>query len=343
MKMLLAALMLLAAPAFASAPPFFGYQMFPSSATQYLSGRMCLAASTTTAGTCNVLVDGASPGNITLLGGVVATGNVSAGGLFGPLFGAYTTDPSSFTVLGANGILTGSSVTANSFFGDGSHLTGISGSLSGGTTGKSAFWTASNTQSAGFLSETASSGTVLSGNTLQFNSGATLLLRPGATSNVPVFLSSQTFTTAASFTISLGAANFATVQCDITIKQITSPGNAQIQFEGDTTSGHYGYVIQSWTLNAGSGVNADSTTFIFLTGNSIRNSAIGHTSFSYIPTNLGTTTEIKGTAGYIDSAGHQNLDIFAGTWTGGTSPANATITTSGGTMTGFARCSSLNY
>lgn len=40
---------------------------------------------------------------------------------------------SSFTVTGAGGILSRSSVTASAFFGDGSHLTGITASFSGGT------------------------------------------------------------------------------------------------------------------------------------------------------------------------------------------------------------------
>lgn len=63
MKTLLA-LLFAAAPVFASAPPYTGIsQPAGGKVTQYLSGNLCVAASSTTAGTCAVNVDGS--GNVT--------------------------------------------------------------------------------------------------------------------------------------------------------------------------------------------------------------------------------------------------------------------------------------
>lgn len=58
---------------------------------------------------------------------------------------------------------------------DGSQLTNISGTLTGGTNGFDARWTGSTTLAAGPFSESASSATLLSGSTLLFKSGANLI------------------------------------------------------------------------------------------------------------------------------------------------------------------------
>lgn len=122
------------------------------------------------------------------------------------------TAPSSFTVLGASGLQTNgpglftgnlyvngtasfgainmtsssstitnkSSSTASAFFGDGSHLTGISGTLSGGVTGEAAYWSSSTSLlPAAWFSMTSTTGTVVSG-ALGLNSGTTFYTNTGS-------------------------------------------------------------------------------------------------------------------------------------------------------------------
>ncbi len=65
------------------------------------------------------------------------------------------------TLTGATGLLTSQSsvTTTGAFFGDGSHLTGISGSVSGGTANVIPKWTSANTLGLSLLTESASSDT----------------------------------------------------------------------------------------------------------------------------------------------------------------------------------------
>lgn len=71
-----------------------------------------------------------------------------------------TSNSFNLTLNGVGGSITAaSSVTASALFGDGSHLTGISGSLSGGTSGYVPKWTGAATQGSSSFYETSSSDT----------------------------------------------------------------------------------------------------------------------------------------------------------------------------------------
>lgn len=83
---------------------------------------------------------------------------------------------SSFTVLSSSGITAASSVTANAFFGDGSHLTGLSGLISGLTTGFIPKATNATTIGNGSFYEAGSS--VTASNQVLFNSSVTFTMPP---------------------------------------------------------------------------------------------------------------------------------------------------------------------
>ena len=78
--------------------------------------------------------------------------------------------PGSINMTSSSSTITNtSSMTAAAFFGDGSHLTGISGTLSGGSTGYGPRWTSSTSLGSGPFVETTSSATLLSGTTIHLN------------------------------------------------------------------------------------------------------------------------------------------------------------------------------
>lgn len=76
---------------------------------------------------------------------------------------------SSGGVYTASTVIAASSITASAFYGDGSNLTGISGTLSGGVNGTSARWTGATSLAPGSFSDTGSSLTIPSGITMLAN------------------------------------------------------------------------------------------------------------------------------------------------------------------------------
>lgn len=153
-----------------------------SSVTLY-NGMSLKGASSNLVVGASITTNGGFFGNGAGISGVPSTPSIA--GVYARLDGATFTGASgitnqAFTATGANGnIISNSSITGN-HFGDGSHLTGLSGTLSGGTLGKSAYWTGATSLGSGGDVVTASSVTVLPASTHTYAPGSGLVLQSGS-------------------------------------------------------------------------------------------------------------------------------------------------------------------
>lgn len=216
--------------------------------------------------------------------------------------------------------VSGTSVTANAFFGDGSHLTGITGTGDVTAAGNNSF-TGTNTY--------AGTGTMLAGSTF------TIL---GA-SNVETFLSSQVFSGASSFTVGLVVPSSASVSCSMIYAWNTSAGVPNIIFNGDTTGPYYSSgsgqaqsvgvisfaqdATTSWTPARTTVLVVSgfpySTTLKYISGDSTRTTGTFQSAYE----NSGNGWEsYNGSFQYVPVARITSM----------------TVTASAGTMTGFIRC-----
>ena len=92
------------------------------------------------------------------MGVSTATLNTGKAGL--ALSNTFTSSQTIQDGTGGGLLVKGDSVTASAFFGDGSHITGIPGVVTGGINGTIPGWTGSNTQGTTIITYTASSATV---------------------------------------------------------------------------------------------------------------------------------------------------------------------------------------
>ncbi len=164
----------------------------------------------------------------------------------------------------------GDSVTASAFFGDGSHLGGITGTLTGGVAGEAAYWTGSTSLApAAWLSITSSSGTILPTGSLKIAGGLDYELTTGTGTYYRTQFSSGTFqpltfvlqdsTTydvsfaiaVASGTSSVSAVVACTVNGDATN---TNYSNFSVQYPNGYDINNPGTGVASWGLfNCGTG------------------------------------------------------------------------------------------
>jgi len=96
------------------------------------------------------------------LSGIATTDNTKVLKAGDTMTGALNMSNVNVSLTGASGNVVGqASMTASAFFGDGSHLTGISGALSGGTAGYIPKWTGATSEGLSNFWETSSSDTAL--------------------------------------------------------------------------------------------------------------------------------------------------------------------------------------
>ncbi len=203
---------------------------------------------------------------------------------------------------------------------DGSLITNLTGVLSGGSANTIAYWTGS---------------TALGNSNLIYN---------GTVSNVELFLSSQTFSAASSFSFGLVAPASSTIYCVLTATQTQPSGTPSLRFNGDSGSN---YLYGTVTSAAGSTVldNNNGASLINLNDGSRTFQRKFRVSFNFITGSAGASdTEIGGqSSGYCGGANGLCLATWAGQWTGGAAPSYGTITDGAGTMTGFIRCTYSAY
>ena len=157
---------------------------------------------TTTSG---VLGSG-TPGFVPYWNGVsTVTSNLSTTQLSWDSAVSMTAVSSSFTVQG-NILAVGSSVTASAFFGDGQHLSNISGTLSGGSTPKLAYWTSTTGLGNSNVSQDgANSVTVVNSSfTVGGSAGMAVSTISATGSNGITVLSATTFTSSVTYLAASG-------------------------------------------------------------------------------------------------------------------------------------------
>jgi hypothetical protein len=157
-----------------------------------------------------------------------------------------------------------------------------------------------------------------------------------------VFLSSQSFTAASSFSVGLNVSNYSYVLCTCNVVWNTLAGAPVIFFNNDTAANHY-KTCAAGDSAAGHSANCISSTSGQATLNSIGVGSTGYFSFSYMPTSSGSQTPWFGMAGYFNSANNQEVDTLSTTWTNATSPSYVTVQATSGAMTGHIKCTYLNY
>ena len=164
------------------------------------------------------------------------------------------------------------------------------------------------------------------------------------TTNAQVFLSSKSFSAASSVSFGLTAPSSSTVYCVFTATQTSPPGYPYLTFNGDS-AGHYLY----GTVTTATGVttidNNNGASYISMEDTGHPFSKKYEVSFSFITGSAGSLdTEVGGqSSGYGTGASGFCLTTWAGQWTNGVAPTYGTITTSGGTMQGFIRCTYASY
>lgn len=191
-----------------------------------LAGNINLTAGTDGTGHGAVFCNSTAPcvPSININGQVVLSSGIAATNMFGA-GDALVANAGNFILDNNSNLTTTSSVTASAFFGDGSHLTGLSGSLTGGTAGYIPKWTGSTTLGLSNFWETSSSDTVL----------------------VPMAVSTGSFTVGgATLTVKGGNVGIGT----LTPTEFFSNGNNSSLIIGDAFSGTNGMTIYGSTITS---------------------------------------------------------------------------------------------
>lgn len=172
--------------------------------------------------------------------------------------------------------------------------------------------------------------------------GASNLTFTGTT-NLGVFLSSRSFSAASSFSLGVTAPTNSTVNCIVLYLQNTSTADGLLTFNSDGGS-HYSYANNVQTGAGADNQGSNSTTSIKIIGStSNRPTAATYAGaiFSYL-NSVAAQTTLSGTENFNNS-GSFFTGFTGGTWANAALPTTMTLTASAGTMTGFARCSYIQY
>lgn len=314
-----------------------GYIKFPDGTTQNTA-----SAGGTNYFTSTGTYSGTSTFTHPIVGSVTGNaGSVSAGGVdFSTITTALSakvpyTGATSLVSLGSYGLVTSSDVVAHAYYGDGSHLTGISGSSIVDTTNT---FTGSNSFTA-----TGTGGTSISSATV----GALTVTGPvtiSGSANVPVFLSSASVSSVGSISLNMVPTSslFGRVDCSFTLVQNTAAGTPYITFNGDTTSGHYAFAGYAYTTGGPGGSATNSTSNIALTypnGAGIGTPFAGQ--FSFLTNKTTTLVQVHG------QTESSTTVYFWYSYEGVYATANPTYITftsaAGGTITGQIGCTFTPY
>lgn len=265
------------------------------------------------------------------------TGNV-VGNLTGNVTGNVTGVASQATIwdhsptgCSAGNYPTGSD-TGGNFVGCTAAGAGTVTTTAGAAAGSTARFTGPTTVSSGAFTD--------NGTTVTAPSGFAFIMN--GNSNITVFLSSQAFSAASSFSLGVSAPTNATVDCKVMRLQNTSGGYLQFTFNGDTTSGHYKYAAVSMATGGTANSSSNSAAFAVseVIGQLTDAAAYDGTSFSYVNA-FSAATIFNGTSG--NTVGNFTNHVFSGQWANSAFPTKLTAIASAGTMTGFARCTYTSY